>query len=1161
MDKKLYSFLLMWIGLQLSAVGIPNSDFQTIMDRVFDNYQSSPTTTNLDANVANLLSGLQADGYWNDISYTDQSQTNWSPDTHIKRIGVLTKAYTRNSSSYFEDNDLHSKIISAMVYWTNLNPEPSSSNWWYRSISVPLEVGRILISMRKSNVGISSQLETAMISWMLKSVPITTSPGKDGSNLTDICQHFIMRACLLEDGDLLNYAVTQSSNSIFITTGEGIQRDNSFRAHGPQLYVYGYGREYLSGIRNIAVNTTGTAYAISAEKIAIISDFTRNGFIKTSRGAFADYNAFGRGISRVNATRSDVGLIEQVRNFDLEIHEDEYDLAIQAMRGQLPLNVAVSPGNTHYWRSDYSVHHRPAYMFSVNSVSTRTVKTEMGNGENIKGHYLTEGSNFIAVDGDEYFNIFPVWEWNKIPGTTIPESESYPSRTAWGNNPGKTSFVGGVSDGIYGASTFHLDDYQSKAKKSWFFFDEEVVALGAGIQSNASQNLNTTVNQTLLKGSVSISSNQQEQSLTQGSHQFPNGLDWVWHSKVGYLFPEGSNIKISNQTQTGSWSSINQTQSSASVNEEVFKLWIDHGINPNQAKYAYIVVPGLESPSQMGNYDAQNINILSNTDSIQAVQHLGLNITQVVFHKAGVLEFGGFAVKSNHPCILLLKSISPEAVQIVASDPTQTLQSGLRIGFKFPGTTSFRMSEIALPTGDNAGSCTSTAIDLNSPEYQDAIDPLKTVAIEDAFVRNGSYASTNYPTGNLVVKNDGEGWAREAFVKFDLSHLPTLLDSAILQLRVNNANATVNQTTWQFHLVEDNNWSETSLTWNNKPSSNSIIAEVQGMPAGSFVKFTIPSQILDNLEAEKKLSIRITSTTVGSTTDAQFSSREHQTPDYRPTILAYPSQIPEEDLIGVLPTDDTFIQDSDANGDAKDKNYGTAGFLASQTGGYQRVTYLKFDLGELESDPVYAQLKLYSLSSAANTNWELYLLDDNNWEEGNGNWSGNGTYGLTWNNAPTTGNLIMSQPGLQEAGYVTFDLTEILKNSEEAQIYSFRIVSTQSNTYTSFASKDAANESQKPKLEYILGEIEPEQIPEITSKAPSVLLFPNPTNDIGTVNCDKIIRAAVIKDKSGNTIKEEYGIDRNSFEINLNGLKNGLYYLTIFGDDFQITKKAIKRGQ
>ena len=48
---------------------------------------------------------------------------------------------------------------------------------------------------------------------------------------------------------------------------------------------------------------------------------------------------------------------------------------------------------------------------------------------------------------------------------------------------------GGVSDSIYGATAYaYMDtnpEVNTGAKKSWYFFDNEVVCLGAGIQSTS----------------------------------------------------------------------------------------------------------------------------------------------------------------------------------------------------------------------------------------------------------------------------------------------------------------------------------------------------------------------------------------------------------------------------------------------------------------------------------------------------------------------------------------------------------------------------------------------------------------------------------------------------------------------------------------------------
>lgn len=70
--------------------------------------------------------------------------------------------------------------------------------------------------------------------------------------------------------------------------------------------------------------------------------------------------------------------------------------------------------NRLFWRSDYMVQNNPSYQASVRGASVRTYKAETGgNGENLKGTLLSAGSFSIRVSGDEYFNIFPCWDWSK----------------------------------------------------------------------------------------------------------------------------------------------------------------------------------------------------------------------------------------------------------------------------------------------------------------------------------------------------------------------------------------------------------------------------------------------------------------------------------------------------------------------------------------------------------------------------------------------------------------------------------------------------------------------------------------------------------------------------------------------------------------------------
>ena len=103
--------------------------------------------------------------------------------------------------------------------------------------------------------------------------------------------------------------------------------------------------------------------------------------------------------------------------------------------------------------------------------------------------------------------------------------------------------------------------------------------------------------------------------------------------EIGYVFPAGGNLFLSKKIQTGSWYSINHTESKNEQQQEVFTLGFNHGCNPRNATYAYIVVPGIHSARKMNNYRKSPVEILANTDSMQIVRHTKLGIWQWYFIK------------------------------------------------------------------------------------------------------------------------------------------------------------------------------------------------------------------------------------------------------------------------------------------------------------------------------------------------------------------------------------------------------------------------------------------------------------------------------------------------------------------------------------------------
>ena len=111
---------------------------------------------------------------------------------------------------------------------------------------------------------------------------------------------------------------------------------------------------------------------------------------------------------------------------------------------------------------------------------------------------------------------------------------------AWGVL-GTSTYAGGVSDSIYGATAYaYMDtnpEVNTGAKKSWYFFDNEVVCLGAGIQSTSTYPVHTTVNQCFLKDGILVDKGGKEETLANGSYTL-QAPQWVLHDKIGYFFPQ-----------------------------------------------------------------------------------------------------------------------------------------------------------------------------------------------------------------------------------------------------------------------------------------------------------------------------------------------------------------------------------------------------------------------------------------------------------------------------------------------------------------------------------------------------------------------------------------------------------------------------------------------
>jgi chondroitin AC lyase len=622
-----------------------------------------------DSSVAHIMGLINDDGMFADVDYSDSSITDWQPRLHCNRITVLSCAYVDPKSRWYNDHSLYSKIIKGIKAWYLIHPV--SDNWWWNVINTQQQIGSTLILMRFGKEKVSSELETLLISRMKEE---GGNPADyTAANRSDVALHCFFRGLLTMNEELVQESVNYIYEPICYTTGEGFQIDNSFYQHSDQCYLGGYADVLIRGVLPTAIATQNTRYSISDEKLEIMSKYMLGTFAGIIRGSGMFFNCIGRILSRKDALSNPeywtTNLYSRIAILDTE-HEEEYKAIIERTNGVKGADYNIKPFHTHFYRSDYTLHVRPKYSFGLRNVSKRTVRCESGNGENLLGYFVSDGSYNLSRTGDEYYNIMPLWDWYKVPGTTTPKIPTIPFFNGIPQDEqgrGRADFMGGVSDSIYGVTAVKYYDptrqVNTGATKSWFFFDDEIVCLGSGI--NSDYHCTTSVNQCYGHEFLLKSLTGEEKIMSIPYESSRNDVSYILHDSIGYLFPTYADVIISNKLKEGPWTTVNRSETSDIERGQVFSLAVDH---KNSDTYQFIIIPGVDEKDMEYYVERGEIEILQNDENIQAVHHRGLNLWGIVFYKAGRFANLSLEVVVDRPCILLLKEIGCDVV-CHASDP------------------------------------------------------------------------------------------------------------------------------------------------------------------------------------------------------------------------------------------------------------------------------------------------------------------------------------------------------------------------------------------------------------------------------------------------------------------------------------------------------------
>jgi chondroitin AC lyase len=628
--------------------------------------------------VAKYIQSLDPEGAWPDIDYADKTRGRWKPAQHLGQIEDMARAYRDPESTYQGNPVLKTAILKALGYW--LNHDLICPNWWSNEIQVPQFIANILVLMEK-------EVPDAMIKRAMDTSLKRAKIGMTGQNKVWLAGCVFARSIIDGNESQMKKACETILSEVCVTTKEGIQPDWSFHQHGPQQQFGNYGKNFGDSITQWGMVFRGTSYALEGERLSIIRHYLLQGPSWIIWQGGFDISACGRQIGKNCQSEKGqevLGQLGRMTKID-PANAEQYKTIIGINRKDA---VNTFTGNKPFWRSDLMVHRRPQWYASVKMSSQRVIGAECINEENVSGLHLADGAMYLYQTGREYENIQPVWDWHRLPGTTCDQSIT-------DLRPGKercrltTSFVGGVSDGRHGVAAFDYRRDGLAARKSWFFLDDTIICLGAGIEAEQSGQVLTSVQQSLLQGAVVTPSG----PAKKGALALRPG-DWVQHADIGYLILDGDKTTLNVGQQKGSWKSVIGRRSDAPECGDVFSLWLDHGRSPTNQSYAYAIFPQA-SPSKMAQRVAcPGFKILSNTRGLQAVEVAGG--VQAVFYAPGELKLSsGQTITTDTPCIVGWPQCSAGESLFVA-EPTQT-KTGLQL--KLGGKT----ISVKLPAGGEAG--------------------------------------------------------------------------------------------------------------------------------------------------------------------------------------------------------------------------------------------------------------------------------------------------------------------------------------------------------------------------------------------------------------------------------------------------------------------------
>jgi hyaluronate lyase len=509
----------------------------------------------------------------------------------------------------------------------------------------------------------------------------------------------------------------------YVTEGDGFYEDGSFIQHKRFAYTGGYGKSLLKEVADMAFLLHGTAWALPSGQIHTALDWVERSFapfmfegrlMDLVRGReisrfFLDDERAGRQVVAAALRLSEVAPTDRAddlkrmtkswiageagRRFVDEAPMDIAAMAAKLLRDERTDPRGLAPSLRIFPMMDRAVARWPGYAISISMFSRRTGSYESINEENVRGWYTAHGMTYVYDDdADRYADGFwPTVNAYRLPGTTVsaqPRSEGFGlSRASAGD------FVGGAASGDgFGAVGMELEETgEFRAKKSWFFFDDKVVALGTVWPDAEQIRVETIMDNRMLNaiGDNRLTVETEGRAASFVDVGVPVVLETRWihlagnvpGADIGYAFPQPATLRILREERSGSWREIDAKGPDEALRRHYITTWFEHDAYPARSEYAYVLLPG-RTVEQTADYAASpSVEIMSHSPEVHAIAEPAKGRFAAHFWENARRAVG--PIFCDGRATILLQE-DDDRVDLWVADPTQANSGRITIELSIP---------------------------------------------------------------------------------------------------------------------------------------------------------------------------------------------------------------------------------------------------------------------------------------------------------------------------------------------------------------------------------------------------------------------------------------------------------------------------------------------